>query len=102
MHGFQVKNVRISKVRNIRFYRTENLTLDGRKSLKATHGKQTAQHCLSVEGIAGQLWSYKTEGWSRKFFDNWKESLKWQRLKPYEKFAEMIETLGWHCSIQQT
>ncbi|MBE7445553.1 MAG: transposase [Planctomycetia bacterium] len=23
MHGFQVKNVRISKVRNIRFYRTE-------------------------------------------------------------------------------
>jgi transposase len=23
--------------------------------------------------------------------DNWKESLKWQRLKPYEKFAQMIE-----------
>lgn len=23
--------------------------------------------------------------------DNWKASLKWQRLKPYEKFAEMIE-----------
>ena len=22
---------------------------------------------------------------------NWKTSLKWQRLKPYEKFAEMID-----------
>ncbi len=39
----------------------------------------------------GQLWNYQTEGWARKFFDNWKESLKWQRLKPYENFAEMIE-----------
>ncbi len=24
-------------------------------------------------------------------FENWKASLKWQRLKPYEKFAQMIE-----------
>ncbi len=39
----------------------------------------------------GQLWSYQREGWARRFFDNWKASLKWQRLKPYEKFAEMIE-----------
>jgi len=28
---------------------------------------------------------------ARRFFDNWRASLKWQRLKPYEKFAEMIE-----------
>jgi len=28
---------------------------------------------------------------ARRFFDNWKESLKWQRIKPYEKFAQMIE-----------
>ncbi|MBK7663879.1 MAG: transposase [Sterolibacteriaceae bacterium] len=39
----------------------------------------------------GQLWNYKSEAWARRFFDNWKSSLKWQRLKPYEKFAEMIE-----------
>jgi transposase len=38
-----------------------------------------------------QLWNYQREGWARRFFDNWKASLKWQRLKPYEKFAEMIE-----------
>lgn len=39
----------------------------------------------------GQLWSYKSEAWAKKFFDNWKASLKWQRLKPYERFAKMVE-----------
>jgi transposase len=38
-----------------------------------------------------QLWDYEREGWARKFFENWRSSLKWQRLAPYEKFAEMIE-----------
>ena len=33
----------------------------------------------------GQLWDYEREGWARRFFDNWRESLKWQRLKPYER-----------------
>ena len=28
---------------------------------------------------------------ARRFFDNWKASLKWQRLHPYEEFAKMIE-----------
>ena len=40
----------------------------------------------------GQLWNYHSEGWARRFFDNWKDSLKWQRLKPYEEFAKMIES----------
>ena len=39
----------------------------------------------------GQLWDYQTETWARKFFDNWKKSLRWQRLKPYEKFTKIIE-----------
>ena len=39
----------------------------------------------------GQLWSYQKEGWARRFFDKWRAALKWQRLKPYEQFAEMIE-----------
>jgi hypothetical protein len=39
----------------------------------------------------GQLWSYEREGWARRFFENWRASLKWQRIKPYEKFAEMID-----------
>ncbi len=39
----------------------------------------------------GQLWDYEREGWARRFFENWRAALKWQRLKPYEKFAAMIE-----------
>jgi hypothetical protein len=33
----------------------------------------------------------RIEAWARKFFDNWRAQLKWQRLKPYEDFADMIE-----------
>jgi hypothetical protein len=34
--------------------------------------------------------------WARKFFENWRAQLKWQRLKPYEKFAEMIDRVLVH------
>jgi transposase len=70
----------------------ENLTLDGRKSLKtllAANKRLNTAYVLKES--FGQLWSYQREGWARRFFNNWKASLKWQRLKPYEKFAEMIE-----------
>src|SRR3989304_4788541 len=70
----------------------ENLTLEGGKALKkllAANKRLNAAYLLKES--FGQLWSYQTEGWARKFFDNWKQSLKWQRLKAYEKFAEMIE-----------
>jgi len=43
---------------------------------------------------AWRTWEYEREGWARRFFDNWRASLKWQRLAPYEKFAEMIERHG--------
>ena len=70
----------------------ENLTLDGKKALKKllqVNKRLNAAYLLKES--FGQLWSYQTEGWARRFFDNWKQSLKWQRLEPYEKFAEMIE-----------
>jgi len=71
----------------------ENLSLDGRaalkKLLKANKRLNTAY--LLKESF-GQLWEYKKEGWARRFFDNWRAALKWQRLKPYEDFAQMIES----------
>ncbi len=72
--------------------RKENLSLDGRRALKKLLGanKRLNTAYLLKESF-GQLWDYQTEGWARRFFDNWKASLKWQRLKPYEEFAEMIE-----------
>jgi transposase len=39
----------------------------------------------------GQLWDYHTPGWARRFFDNWCDALKWQRLEPYETFAAMVD-----------
>ena len=39
-----------------------------------------------------RIWTYKSEGWARRFFDQWKESLKWQRLEPLEKFARLVES----------
>ena len=70
----------------------ENLDLSGRQALKKLLGanKRLNAAYLLKESF-GQMWSYQTEGWARRFFDNWKQALKWQRLKPYEKFAELIE-----------
>jgi len=70
----------------------ENLTLEGRKSLKLllAANKRLNTAYLLKESF-GQLWSYQSEAWARRFFENWRASLKWQRLAPYEKFAEMIE-----------
>jgi len=70
----------------------ENLTLDGRKALKKLLKANKRLHtAYLLKESFGQLWSYQTEGWARRFFEHWKDSLKWQRLKPYERFAEMIE-----------
>jgi transposase len=72
--------------------RRDNLTLEGRQALKTllAANKRLNTAYLLRESF-GQLWSYEREGWARRFFENWRASLKWQRLKPYEKFAEMID-----------
>jgi len=70
----------------------QNLTGTARKNLKlllAANKRLNTAYVLKES--FGQLWDYNREAWARKFFDNWRASLKWQRLKPYEKFAAMIE-----------
>jgi transposase len=70
----------------------ENLTLEGRQALKTLlAANRRLNKAYLLKESFGQLWSYRSEGWARRFFDNWRNSLKWQRLKPYEKFAGMIE-----------
>jgi transposase len=70
----------------------ENLTGDARKNLKLllAANKRLNTAYLLKESF-GQLWDYTREPWARKFFENWRGQLKWQRLKPYEKFAELID-----------
>jgi len=70
----------------------ENLTMQGRRSLrlllKANSRLNTA---YILRESFEQLWDYEREGWAQRFFENWRASLKWQRLAPYEKFARMID-----------
>lgn len=70
----------------------ENLTLDGRRALKKllAANKRINTAYLLKESF-GQLWDYRTERGARTFFERWQESLKWQRLEPYRRFARMIE-----------
>ena len=70
----------------------DNLTLDGRQSLALllAANKRLNTAYLLKEAF-GQLWDYRREGWARRFFDNWRASLRWQRLEPYERFADMID-----------
>lgn len=70
----------------------ENLTVQGRQALKIllAANKRLNTAYLLKESF-GQLWDYNSAAWARKFFENWRASLKWQRLKPYEKFAAMID-----------
>jgi transposase len=69
-----------------------NLTLEGKRSLKLllAANKRLNTAYLLKESF-GQLWGYHREAWARRFFENWRAALKWQRLKSYERFAAMIE-----------
>jgi len=70
----------------------ENLSHDGRASLrKLLRANKRLNVAYLLKESFGQLWSYQTEGWARAFFERWKQALRWQRLKPYRKFAKMID-----------
>jgi transposase len=72
--------------------RKENLTLEGRQALRTLlRANKRLNTAYLLKESFGQLWSYEHEGWARRFFENWRAALKWQRLKPYEKFADMID-----------
>jgi len=73
-----------------------NLTAKGRASLKLLlEANRRLNTAYLLKESFGQLWDYRTEAGAKRFFDNWRDALKWQRLKPFEKFAAMIET-HWH------
>ena len=73
----------------------ENLKPDGRRSLRLRLKANTRLNtAYRLKEEFGQLWDDEREGWARRFFENGRASLKWQRLKPYETFAEMIDRHG--------
>jgi transposase len=70
----------------------ENLSLEGRRALrKLLLANKRLNVAYLLKESFGQLWDYRSEAGARRFFERWRDALKWQRLKPYEKFAAMIE-----------
>ena len=37
-----------------------------------------------------RLWTYHYEGAMLRYLENWLDQLRWQRLKPFEKLAQML------------
>jgi transposase len=70
----------------------ENLTLDGQRALKKLlKANKRLNTAYVLKESFGQLWDYRSKRGARAFFERWQDSLKWQRLEPYKKFAQMIE-----------
>jgi transposase len=76
-----------------------NLDIEGLRALRLLlkANKRLHKTYLLKESF-GQLWDYNNPSWARKFFENWKSQLRWQRLLPFEKFAEMVER-HWNGTI---
>jgi transposase len=69
-----------------------NFALEGRIALKVLFkANKRLNIAYLLQDSFEALWSYETAGWARRFFDHWCDALKWQRLKPFEKFAAMID-----------
>lgn len=72
--------------------RWENLHQKGRAALKLLlHANKRLHTAYLLKESFGQLWDYQTPGWAQRFFDNWCDALRWQRLRPYEKFSWLVE-----------
>lgn len=78
------KFILLSRASHVRGKARESLNQllgSSKKLLKAHLLKESFSH----------LWSYKSKTWAVKFWNSWKDSLKWSRLTPYRKFARMID-----------
>jgi len=84
-----------------RFIKGQRYTLLSHKANLDTEGRRALQMLLKankrlhkaylLKESFGQLWDYQNPTWARKFFESWKDQLRWQRLEPFEKFAALVE-----------
>ena len=71
----------------------ENLSLEGKKALQLLfRANRRLNKAYLLKESFDQLWDYWSPGWARRFFEQWKAALRWQRLKPFEKFAQLVES----------
>jgi transposase len=55
------------------------------------HANKRLHTAYLLKESFGQLWDYQTPGWALRFFDQWRDALRWQRLRPFEKFVGLVE-----------
>lgn len=70
-----------------------NLSRDRRNGLEELFAVNTRLNkAYLLKESFGQLWRYRRPGWARRFFNAWRDSLRWQRLPSFEKFARLVES----------
>lgn len=71
----------------------ENLSLEGKKALQLLFkANRRLNKAYLLKESFDQLWDYGSPGWARRFFDQWKAALRWQRLGPFQKFVKLVES----------
>jgi len=68
-----------------------NLTVGKRRQLNAlfTLNRRLLKAYLLKESL-DRLWEYRYEGAMLRYFKGWMDQLRWQRLIPFQKLAEML------------
>ncbi len=65
----------------------------GRASLKLLFkANRRLYRAYLLKESFGQLWDYRRPGWARRFLEQWRLALRWQRLEPFVDFARMVES----------
>jgi transposase len=68
-----------------------NLKAEGKTALKLLFKANKRLHtAYLLKESFGQLWDYRRPGWARRFFEQWRSALRWQRLEPFQRFATMV------------
>ena len=68
-----------------------NLKSDGRAALKLLFKVNKRLHtAYLLKESFGELWEYHTPGWAWRFFEQWRDALRWQRLDAFHRFATMV------------
>ena len=109
-HVMQHLNEAVDEVRRVEFYRKGGrmrgmvkgkrwlllsrwVNLDGEKRQMLNQlfrlNRKIFKAYLLKESL-DRLWTYRYEGAARRYLYQWVAQLRWQRLKPFEKFAKML------------
>ena len=70
-----------------------NLTTKGKAALRLLfRANARLNKAYLLKESFSQLWNYGSPALARQFFDMWRDALRWQRIRPFQKFARMIES----------